>query len=57
MRRPGIMAPPDLHERPAQPGLMSPGAEHPEPIDLRVVLWSVAAVLAAVELSLELAVG
>lgn len=57
MRRPGIMAPPDLYERPAQPGLMSPGAEHPEPIDLRVVLWSVAAVLAAVELSLQLAVG
>ena len=54
MRRPGLMAPPDLYERPSEPGLMSPGPDHPEPVDLKVVLWSVAAVLAAVELCLEL---
>ena len=52
--RPGLMAPPDLYERPAQPGLMSPGAEHPEPLDIRFALWALAAVLAAVELCLEL---
>ena len=57
MRRPGIMAPPDLYERQAPPGLMSPSEEHPEPIDLRVFLWSLAAVLALVELCLELAAG
>ena len=53
--RPGVMAPPDLYERPAPPGLMSPSAEHPAPpLDLRLVLWSVAAMLAAVELLLQL---
>ena len=57
MRRPGIMAPPDLYEQPPQPGLMSPGEEHPEPVDLRLFLWSVAAVLAAVELVLQLTPG
>jgi hypothetical protein len=55
--RPGVMAPPDLYARPAPPGLMSPGVEHPEPLDLRFVLWSVAAVLAAVELTLQFALG
>jgi hypothetical protein len=55
--RPGVMAPPDLYERPAPPGLMSPGAEAAPPIDLRLVLWSVAAVLAALELGLQLALG
>lgn len=57
MQRPGIMAPPDLYERPAQPGLMSPGEAHPEPVDLRVFLWSAAAVLAVIELCVELAAG
>jgi hypothetical protein len=54
MRRPGVMAPPDLYERPAEPGLMSPGAEAAKPVDLRLFLWSLALVLAAVELCLEL---
>jgi len=57
MKRPGLMAPPDLYERPAAPGLMSPGADAAPPIDLKVVLWSVAALLAAVELGLQLALG
>ena len=58
MRRPGVMAPPDLYERPAPPGLMSPGgADAAPPIDLKLMLWSVAAVLAALELCLELAAG
>ncbi|HET7554942.1 MAG TPA: hypothetical protein VFJ75_04750 [Gaiellaceae bacterium] len=54
MQRPGVMAPPDLYERPASPGLMSPGAAHPAPVDLKLVLWTIAAVLAALELCLEL---
>jgi hypothetical protein len=55
MRRPGIMAPPDLYEQPPQPGLMTPREEHPAPpVDLRLFLWSVAAVLAGVELFLQL---
>ena len=54
MRRPGIMAPPDLYERPPAPGLMSPRAEHHEPVDLRLVLWTVALMLAGVELFLQL---
>jgi hypothetical protein len=36
---------------------MAPSAEAAEPIDLRFLLWSVAAVLAAVELCVELAPG
>jgi hypothetical protein len=52
------MAPPDLYERPAPPGLMSPSsADAAPPIDLKLALWSVAAVLAALELCLELAAG
>jgi len=52
------MAPPDLYERPAQPGLMSPSADQTgPPVDLRLMLWSVAAVLAVVELSLQLALS
>ncbi len=54
--RPGVMAPPDLYERPAPPGLMRPGAEPAQP-DLRLLLWTVAFVLAAVELCFELAGG
>ena len=63
MRRPGVMAPPNLYEHPAPPGLMRASAEHAEPaehahpIDLHVFLWAVAAVLAVVELCLELAPG
>ena len=53
--RPGLMAPPDLYERPASPGLMRPSAELAGPVDLRVFLWSVALVLAALELCLQLA--
>lgn len=55
--RPGVMAPPDLHDQPPRPGLMSSSAEPADPVDLKVVLWTVAAVLAAVELGLELAAG
>jgi len=54
--RPGVMAPPDLYERPAPPGLMRPSAEPAQP-DLRFLLWTVAVVLAVVELCLELTAG
>jgi hypothetical protein len=50
------MAPPDLHELPPRPGLMTPGSAPAEPVDVRLVLWTVAAVLAAVEFLAELAV-
>jgi hypothetical protein len=55
MHRPGVMAPPDLYELPAQPGLMTPGPAPAEPVNVRLALWTVAAVLAAVQLSVELA--
>jgi hypothetical protein len=56
MDRPGVMAPPTLYNEPARPGLMSLGAAaSPPEIDLRAALWSVVAVLGAVELCLELA--
>ena len=51
--RPGVMAPPDLYEQPARPGLTTPGPEA-APVDLRVFLWVLAAVLATVVLCLEL---
>ncbi|HSB40127.1 MAG TPA: hypothetical protein VLD13_13645 [Gaiellaceae bacterium] len=54
MQRPGVMAPPDLHEQPAQPGLMSPSAGPAEPVDPKIILWAVAIVLGAVELCLAL---
>ena len=57
MHRPGVMAPPDLYERRPQPALMSAGAAPAEPIDLKLFLWAVAAVLASVELCLELALS
>jgi hypothetical protein len=48
------MAPPTLYEQPARPGLMSPSSQAPpHEISLRVVCWSVAVVLGAVELCLE----
>ena len=56
MHRPGVMAPPTLYDRPLSPGLMAPGAPGaPFEIGLRAVLWSVAALLGAVELCVELA--
>ena len=57
MHRPGVMAPPDLYERRPRPALMSTGAAPAEPIDLKLFLWAVAAVLASVELCLELALS
>ena len=57
MQRPGVMAPPYLHEQPARPGLMSPAAAPSEPVDPKVVLWAVAVVLGAIELCLEVALS
>lgn len=49
------MAPPNLYELPAQPGLMSPSRDAPvHTVSLRALLWSIAAALAAVELLVEL---
>jgi hypothetical protein len=56
MQRPGVMAPPDLYERPAPAGLFTPAAGPPEPIELKFFLWALAVALAAVELALQLAV-
>ena len=54
--RPGVMAPPTLYDEPASTGLMAPAAAAPPlELDLRHLLWSVAVVLAAVELFFELA--
>lgn len=49
------MAPPSLYDEPPTPGLMSLDAALP-PLDLSLsaLLWSVATVLAAVELSIQL---
>ena len=56
MHRPGVMAPPSLYDEPPQRGLLSPGPAAPRPeISLSAALWSVAAVLGAVELLTELA--
>ena len=55
MQRPGVMAPPDLYDRPAPAGLMSQAVRSPEPVDVKFFLWALAAALAAVELSLQLA--
>jgi hypothetical protein len=52
--RPGIMAPPTLYEQPARPGLMSPSSSAPHPdISMRTFLWTIAALLAVVELFAE----
>jgi hypothetical protein len=57
MQRPGIMAPPSLYDEPPRPGLMHPGpAAPPFPVSLPTLLWSIAAVIAAVELGTQLAV-
>jgi hypothetical protein len=55
MQRPGIMAPPSLYDEQPQPGLMSVDAAQP-PLDLSLnaLFWSVATVLAAVELIVQL---
>jgi hypothetical protein len=56
-KKPGLMAPPSSDEG-AEPrrGLMSPGAAAPPfVVTLSALLWSVAAVLAAVELGVQLA--
>ena len=55
MHRPGVMAPPTLYDEPAQAGMMRPNPVAPPfEIDLHAALWSVAAVLAAVELLFDL---
>ena len=51
------MAPPSLYDEPPRRGLMHPGhAAPPFPVSLSTLLWSVAAVIAAVELGTQLAV-
>ena len=55
MQRPGVMAPPDLYDRPTQTGLMSPAAGSAAPLELKYFLWALAVALAAVELCVELA--
>lgn len=57
MHRPGLMAPPDLYEQPARQGLMRPAAAAPAPLDLRLFLWSIAVVVAAIELCLQRTAG
>ena len=57
MYRTGVMAPPDLYELPSRTGLMVPSSAQAEPVDVRLALWTFAAVLAAVELTVELALG
>jgi hypothetical protein len=57
MQRPGIMAPPSLYDEPPRPGLMAAGpagGQRPE-ISLSTFLWSIAALLATVELATQLA--
>jgi hypothetical protein len=56
-KQPGIMAPPSPdHDEEPRRGLMSPSAAAPPPeLTLSALLWSVAVVLAAVELGTQLA--
>jgi len=55
MKRPGIMAPPSLYDEPAKSGLMQPDpAVEALQLSLSALLWSVATVLAAVELGVQL---
>jgi hypothetical protein len=49
------MAPPTLYDQPPPRGLMSAGPTSELPISLRAALWSVALVLGAVLLCLEIA--
>ena len=56
--RPGVMAPPTLYDEPPAAALMSPAAAAPPvEIGLRGLLWSVAFVLAAIELLVQLALN
>jgi hypothetical protein len=58
MHRTGVMAPPTLYELPARAGLMSPTPQVAAPeISVRAMLWSIAAVLASLELVLELSIS
>jgi hypothetical protein len=52
------MAPPNQRDLPASPGLMSP-RQHVEPheVSLRLLLWSIASVLGAIELVFELSMS
>ncbi|HEY7017059.1 MAG TPA: hypothetical protein VH297_01205 [Gaiellaceae bacterium] len=52
------MAPPDLYDQPARPGLMCPGPQAPPfELSLRAFFWGIAIVLGAVELFVEAAVS
>jgi hypothetical protein len=52
------MAPPTLYDEPPRPGVMTPGAPGaPFEIGLRGLLWSIAAVLAAIEVCVEFALA
>jgi hypothetical protein len=56
MDRPGLMAPPNLHDHPAPAGVMRATSPEGVPqISLRTLLWSVAIVLGALEICLEAA--
>jgi len=55
VKRPGVMAPPDLYDGAAAPGLMGVAAPKAHlDVSLRTFLWSIATVLAAVELLVHL---
>jgi hypothetical protein len=55
MHRPGVMAPPSLYDEQPAPGLMSlDGGLPPLDLSLNALFWSVATVLAAVELTVRL---
>jgi hypothetical protein len=58
MYRTGVMAPPNQHDLPVSAGLMTP-TPHVEPheISLRLLLWTIASVLGAIELLLELSIS
>jgi hypothetical protein len=55
MHRPGVMAPPSLYEEQPRPGLMTLDAtKSPLDLSLNALFWSVATVLAAIELTVRL---
>ena len=58
MDRTGVMAPPNPHDLPARPGLMSPATQvEPHEISLRLLLWSIASVLGGIELIVEISLS